>query len=143
MSYMADKDHIAITSGDTSTTRCKVSAPGCPVTLPIAVTQGEFSNTKRRIGPDREYCHRCGDTRRKLSLSYRDIPERPKVRAQHNDIISTASYRPVCNATGHAGPAWPAAQAALAAGLRGVQAIRLVPILVRRGAGTERGGSPP
>jgi hypothetical protein len=34
MSYMADKDHIAITSRDASTTRRKVSVPRCPVALP-------------------------------------------------------------------------------------------------------------
>jgi len=30
MSYMTDRDHIAITSRDTSTTRCKVSVTGMP-----------------------------------------------------------------------------------------------------------------
>ncbi len=52
MSYMADRDHIAITSGDTSTTRCKVSVPECPVTLPITVTQGECSDIYGGIAPD-------------------------------------------------------------------------------------------
>ena len=51
MSYMADRDHIAITSGDASTTRRKVSVPGCPVAPPITVTQGESSDTYRRISP--------------------------------------------------------------------------------------------
>ncbi len=51
MSYMADRDHIAITSGDASTTRRKVSVPGCPVAPPITVTQGESSDTYRRIPP--------------------------------------------------------------------------------------------
>jgi hypothetical protein len=36
MSYMADRDHIAITSGDASTTRRKVSVPECPVSPPSA-----------------------------------------------------------------------------------------------------------
>src|SRR2546421_2528239 len=49
-----DRDHIAITSGDASTTRRKVSVPGCPVTPPITVTQGESSDTYRRIAPDSE-----------------------------------------------------------------------------------------
>src|SRR6185437_12101568 len=44
-----NRDHIAITSGDASTTRRKVSVPGCPVTPPITVTQGEYSDTYRRI----------------------------------------------------------------------------------------------
>ncbi len=52
MSYMADRDHIAITNGDTSTTRCRVPVPGCPVALPIIVTQGEYIDTKRRIWSD-------------------------------------------------------------------------------------------
>src|SRR6476659_3880129 len=49
-----NRDHIAITSGDASTTRCKVSVQGCPVTPPITVTQGEYSDTYRRIAPDSE-----------------------------------------------------------------------------------------
>src|SRR6266487_2197252 len=49
-----DRDHIAITSGDASTTRRKVSVPGCPVTPPITVTQGRSSDTYRRIAPDSE-----------------------------------------------------------------------------------------
>ncbi len=52
MSYMADRDHIAITSGDASTTRRKVSVPECPVTPPITVTQGECSDTYSGIAPD-------------------------------------------------------------------------------------------
>jgi hypothetical protein len=54
MSYMADRDHIAITSGDASTTRRKVSVPGCPVAPPITVTQGDSSDTYSRIAPDSE-----------------------------------------------------------------------------------------
>jgi len=54
MSYMADKDHIAITSRDASTTRRKVSVPRCPVAHPNAVTYGESSDTYRRIASDSE-----------------------------------------------------------------------------------------
>ena len=54
MSHMADRDHIAITSGDASTTRRKVSVPGCPVAPPITVTQGDSSDTYSRIAPDSE-----------------------------------------------------------------------------------------
>ena len=49
MSYMVDRDHIAITSRDTSTTRRKVLVPGCPVVLPNTVTHRESSDTYRRI----------------------------------------------------------------------------------------------
>ncbi len=52
MSYMADRDHIAITSGDASTTRRKVSVPRCPVTPADHFTDGESSDTYRRITPD-------------------------------------------------------------------------------------------
>ena len=48
MSYMADKDHIASTSRDTSTTRRKFRT-GMSSTLPIGITLGESSNTYRRI----------------------------------------------------------------------------------------------
>jgi hypothetical protein len=51
MSYMADRDHIAITSRDASTTRRKVFVPGCPVAPPISVTHSECSDTNRRIAP--------------------------------------------------------------------------------------------
>jgi hypothetical protein len=54
MSHMADRDHIAITSGDKSTTTCKVSVLGCPVAPRIAVTQGDSSDTYSRIAPDSE-----------------------------------------------------------------------------------------
>jgi hypothetical protein len=54
MSYMADTDHIAITSRDASTTRRKVSVPGCPVAPPNTVTHGDSSDTYRRIAPDSE-----------------------------------------------------------------------------------------
>jgi hypothetical protein len=51
---MADTDHIAITSRDASTTRRKVSVPGCPVAPPITVTHGDSSDTYSRIAPDSE-----------------------------------------------------------------------------------------
>ena len=54
MSYMADRDHIAITSRDASTTRRKVSGPGCPGCTPIAVTHGKSSDTYRRIAGNSE-----------------------------------------------------------------------------------------
>src|SRR5690349_1299248 len=43
---------------------------------------------------------RCEDTRRKPSLSYRDIPEPPKGWGQGNNIISTVSYQLVRSASG-------------------------------------------
>jgi hypothetical protein len=54
MSHMADRDHIAITTGDKSTTTRKVSVLGCPVAPRIAVTQGDSSDTYSRIAPDSE-----------------------------------------------------------------------------------------
>ena len=51
MSYMADRDHIAITSRDASTTRRKVFVPGCPVAPPDIVTDGGPSDTYSRIAP--------------------------------------------------------------------------------------------
>lgn len=54
MSHMADRDHIAITSGDASTTGRKVSVPGCPLAPPTTVTEGDSSDTYSRIGPDLE-----------------------------------------------------------------------------------------
>jgi len=51
MSHMVDRDHIAITSRDTSTTRRKVLVPGCPVGLPNTVTHRESSDTYSRIAP--------------------------------------------------------------------------------------------
>jgi hypothetical protein len=58
MSFMVHRDHIAITSGDKSTTRCEASVVGCPVTPSIGVTQGDSSDTYRRIGRDSEIVHR-------------------------------------------------------------------------------------
>jgi hypothetical protein len=65
MSYMADRDHIAITSGDASTTRRKVSVLGCPVHPPLTVTEGDSSDTYSRIVPDSEI------------LPVRNSPRRP------------------------------------------------------------------
>jgi hypothetical protein len=54
MSYMADRDHIAITSRDASTTTRKVSVPECPAAPPITVTESVLSDTYRRIAADPE-----------------------------------------------------------------------------------------
>jgi len=54
MSSYGQQDHIAITSGDKSTTRREVSVAGCPVAPCFGVTQSESSDTFRRIGPDSE-----------------------------------------------------------------------------------------
>ena len=54
MSSYGQQDHIAITSGDKSTTRREVSVAGCPVAPSFGVTQGDSSDTYRRIGPDSE-----------------------------------------------------------------------------------------
>ena len=85
MSYMADRDHIAITSGDTSTTRRKVSVPECPVSQPTTVTEGNLRDTYRRVAPIRKYCP-AGIRRRPPGHSVRQLEfcERapPAVRAQ-------------------------------------------------------------
>jgi hypothetical protein len=49
MSHMADRDHIAITSRDASTTRRKVFVPGCPVAPPNVLTHSESNDTYSRI----------------------------------------------------------------------------------------------
>ena len=49
MSYMADRDHIAITTGDTSTTRSKVFVAACPVVRLMRVTLRDSSDTYSRI----------------------------------------------------------------------------------------------
>ncbi len=54
MSYMAHGDHIAITTGDKSTTRRKVSVWGCPVAPLIAVTLCDSSDTYSRNVADSE-----------------------------------------------------------------------------------------
>jgi hypothetical protein len=51
MSYMADRDHIAITRRDTSTTRRKFSVSRCPAAPPDTFTHGESSDTYSRVGP--------------------------------------------------------------------------------------------
>jgi hypothetical protein len=97
MSYMADRDHIAITSGDASTTRRKFlyrnaqllrGSLSLTVSLAILIVAScRFRKVPGNYPPGRpgtqfaiSYSanarHRlCGDTRRKSSLSYRDIPE--------------------------------------------------------------------
>jgi hypothetical protein len=54
MSSYGLQDHIAITSGDKSTTRREVSVAGCPVAPCFGVTQGDSSDTFRRIGRNSE-----------------------------------------------------------------------------------------
>lgn len=54
MSLYGQQDHIAITSGYKSTTNREVSVAGCPVVPWFGVTQGDSSDTYRRIGPDSE-----------------------------------------------------------------------------------------
>src|ERR1700678_2613829 len=49
MSYMANRDHIAITTGDTSTTRSKVFVAACPVVRLMRVTLRDSSDTYSRI----------------------------------------------------------------------------------------------
>ena len=100
MSYMADRDHIAITSGDASTTRRKVSVPGCPVTPPITVTEGDSSDTYRRIAADSEIV--SGELfagRPRYSVRQLEFSERapPAVRApEHGDReLALARGRPV------------------------------------------------
>jgi hypothetical protein len=48
------RDHIAITSGNKSTTRSKVSVLTYPVAPLIGVTQRDSSDTERRIGQIRK-----------------------------------------------------------------------------------------
>src|SRR5579859_5935089 len=54
MSHMANRDHIAITTGDTSTTRSKVFVAACPVVRLICVTLRDSSDTHRRAVPESE-----------------------------------------------------------------------------------------
>jgi hypothetical protein len=49
-------DHIAITSGDKSTTRREVSVAGCPFAVWIGITRSDFCDTYRRIGLDPGIC---------------------------------------------------------------------------------------
>jgi hypothetical protein len=51
MSHMADRDHIAITTSDKSSTTRNVSVLGCPVAPRTSVTQGDSSDTYSRIAP--------------------------------------------------------------------------------------------
>jgi hypothetical protein len=60
MSYMANRDHIAITTGDTSTTRSKVFVAACPVVPLIGVTLCDSSDTYSRIVADSEKVARAG-----------------------------------------------------------------------------------
>jgi len=67
MSYMADRDHIAITRGDASTTRCKVSVPGCPVPPIIASLRVSIIILIVAGGQIRKYPARFGNTVRPSS----------------------------------------------------------------------------
>ena len=65
MSSYGQQDHIAITSGNKSTTRREVSVAGCPVAPRFGVTQGDSSDTFGRIGPDSEILPRDYSAARK------------------------------------------------------------------------------
>src|SRR5487761_1439879 len=89
MSHMADRDHIAITTGDKSTTTRKVSVLGCPVAPGIAVTQGDSSDTYSRIAPDSEIVPRrvsakialpSSTVASRYSVDLLKLPERPPPR---------------------------------------------------------------
>ena len=54
MSHMAYSDHIAITSGDKSTTRSKRFSTSRPVAPLIRVTLRDSSDTQRRNGQIRK-----------------------------------------------------------------------------------------
>ena len=60
MSFMNDRNHIAITSGDTSTTRCKVLHRAATNARPTDITQGKFSGTYSRIAAVRGNMPRTG-----------------------------------------------------------------------------------
>ena len=134
MSYMADRDHIAITSGDASTTRCKVSVPECPVGPPITVTHGESSDTYRRITANSEIL--AGKVfAGRLRRSVRPLPPAstlPVVGAHihgGSEVTVTLGRQSMAAAsavTGRPGTPVP----------RAPHAIPLVPIPVQRGAGT-------
>jgi hypothetical protein len=51
---MANRDHIAITTGDTSTTRSKVFVAACPVVRLMRVTLRDSSDTYSRIVAESE-----------------------------------------------------------------------------------------
>ncbi len=120
-----DKDNIAITSGDASPTRCKFlyrNAQFLRRLLSLRVSLATLIVASRRIHDKRpasigrpplrrsrafswfQRRRRRGDTRRRPSLSYRDIPERPRTVVSGNNIISTVGYRPVRNASGLSRP---------------------------------------
>jgi len=62
MSHMANRDHIAITTGDTSTTRSKVFVAACPDVRPKRVTLRDSSDTQSRTGAESEKLPRVGAT---------------------------------------------------------------------------------
>src|SRR6201985_2727755 len=111
-----NRDHIAITSGDASTTRRKVSVPGCPVTPPITVTQGESSDTYRRIAPDSGITVRASTGRRPPSARLapqgttlpgpiRAVPTPGEMPPPHPRVLSSPARIRRMHAIGH-GRAW-------------------------------------
>jgi hypothetical protein len=60
MSYMANRDHIAITTGDKSTTRSKVFVAACPDVRLMRVTLRDSSDTYSRIVAESEKLARAG-----------------------------------------------------------------------------------
>src|SRR6185312_15078950 len=90
-----NRDHIAITSGDASTTRRKVSVPGCPVTPPITVTQGNSGDTYRRIAPDSE-------------ITVRRVPAGgPRVLGWHRGGLPCRAPSVLCRLRGRCHPRTP------------------------------------
>jgi hypothetical protein len=73
----------------------KVSVPGCPVTPPITVTQGESSDTYRRIAPDSEI------TVRRLSAGG------PRVLGWHRGELAFRTPPVLCRLRGRRRPRTP------------------------------------
>jgi hypothetical protein len=90
---MADRDHIAITSRDASTTRRKFSVSTCPAVPPNTFTHGESSDTYSRIEPVSEIVpgkYPPGQPGTQLAISYpANAPHRLCARL----YIATASSR--------------------------------------------------
>jgi hypothetical protein len=57
---MANRDHIAITTGDTSTTRSKFFVGACPVVRLMRITLRDSSDTYSRIVVESEKLPRAG-----------------------------------------------------------------------------------
>src|SRR5579863_9368824 len=80
---MADRDHIAITTGDTSTTRSKVFVAACPVVRLMRVTLRDSSDTYSRIAPESE----------KVARPHRRRPAARKPAAAKGYLLAQASQR--------------------------------------------------